>query len=65
MTGAELVDVRQAARELDLEVRTVQRRIADGTIAAEKFGTHPTAPYMITRAELERVKAAAASAAAS
>lgn len=56
MTGVELLDVRQAAAELGMRVRTVQRRIAAGTIKAERLGTHTTAPYVISRTELDRVK---------
>lgn len=58
----QLLTVGQAAKELCLSPRTVQHRIAAGRIAAEKFGDGKTSAYIITRDEIERVKAEAASA---
>lgn len=52
-----LYSVAQAARELHLSVRAVQHRISKGQIKAEKIGEGRTSAYVITRAEIERVKA--------
>lgn len=54
----EYVDVQTAAAELGLTVRAVQHRIKVGTLDARKLGAGRTSPYMIPRAELDRLKAA-------
>jgi hypothetical protein len=58
-TEADLLSVNQVAAELSLSPRAVQHRIKAGRIAAIKMGPG-TAGYVITRAEVERVKAEAA-----
>lgn len=55
----ELLSVEQAAKELSITARAVRHRIAAGTLAATKLGPG-TAAYVITRTEVERVKAEAA-----
>lgn len=45
----------EAAQELRMSRRTVLHHIRAGTIAATKLGPG-TAQYVITRAEIERVK---------
>ena len=67
MTTHDFVTVGQAAKELNLSVRAVQHRIKQGHIAATKLGDARTSAYIISRDELDRVKAdtAGASAAAS
>lgn len=57
----ELLSVEDAARELHITSRAVRHRITAGTLAAQKLGKG-TSPYVITRAEVERVKAAEAAA---
>lgn len=60
-TAAEFFSVTQAARELHLTPRAIRHRIAVGTLAATKLGPG-TASYVITRAEIDRVKAEQAAA---
>lgn len=60
MTPNDLMTVAQAAEELSLSVRAVQHRITTGTLAATKLGSGRTSAYVITRAEVERVKASEA-----
>lgn len=57
MTTSSLLNVAQAARELNISVRAVQHRIKVGTLAAEKLGEGRTSAYVITRDEVDRVKA--------
>ena len=57
---SDLLTVAQAAEELNLSRRAVAHRIKVGTLAAEKIGEGRTCAYVITRAEIERVKAGAA-----
>lgn len=52
-----VLSVAQTARELNLTERAVRHRIKAGTLAATKLGPG-TASYVITRDEVERVKAA-------
>lgn len=52
----DLLSVTQAAAELSLGVRAVQHRIKSGSIVATKIGDGKTSAYVITRAEIERVK---------
>ena len=54
--GEDFLSVTQAASELDLTPRAIRHRISVGTLAAVKLGPG-TASYVITRAEIERVKA--------
>lgn len=54
----ELLELREVAAELGISVRAVQYRIERGQLAAQRFGSGRTAPFYVTRAELERVKAA-------
>ena len=56
----DLLSVSQAAEELGKPNRTLHYWIATGKIAATKIGDGKTSAYVITRAEIERVKAAAA-----
>lgn len=62
MTDSELLAVAQAADELHLSVRAVQHRIKNGQIHATKLGTGRTSAYVISRAEVNRVKAEQAAA---
>lgn len=57
-TGAEFLSVVQAAAELHITPRAVRHRILVGSLAATKLGPG-TASYVITRAEVARVKAEA------
>lgn len=52
-----LLNVRQAAKALNLTSRAVRHRIAAGTLKASKIGDGRTSAYVITREEIERVKA--------
>ena len=52
----ELLGVAQVGRELNISPRAVLHRIHAGKILATKTGPG-TAGYVITRAEVERVKA--------
>lgn len=56
----DLLSVGQVAELLGKPARTVHHWIATGRIAATKLGEGRTNAYVITRAEVERVKAAAA-----
>lgn len=56
-TEVDLLGVDDAARELHITPRAVRHRITAGTLAATKLGKG-TAAYAITRAEIERAKAA-------
>lgn len=56
----DLLGVVQVAAELNISVRAVQHRITSGTLTATKLGDGRTSAYVITRAEVERVKAGAA-----
>lgn len=55
----EVLSVAQVAEELHLSVRAVRHRIQVGTLAATKLGPG-TSSYVITRAEVDRVKAESA-----
>lgn len=57
MMTNDLLTVQQAADELNLSVRAVQHRITSGSLAAQKLGAGKTSAYVITRDEIERVKA--------
>lgn len=57
---SDLLTVAQAAEELNLSRRAVAHRITTGTLAATKLGDGKTSAYVITRAEIERVRAGAA-----
>lgn len=57
MTTDDILTVTQAAAELSLSVRAVQHRITNGTITAQKLGAGKTSAYVITRAEVDRIKA--------
>ena len=59
MSELDLLSVAQAARELHITERAVRHRIKAGTLVATKLGPG-TASYVITRTEIERVKAEAA-----
>jgi hypothetical protein len=54
--AAEVLSTTQTAEELGLSHRAVLHRIKAGTIAATKLGPG-TASYVITRTEVDRVKA--------
>lgn len=56
----ELLSVTQAAKELSLAPRTLHHWIATGKIAATKVGDGRTSAYVLTRDEVDRVKADAA-----
>lgn len=56
MTAEDFATVVEAARELNLSPRAVLHRITTGAITATKVGSGRTNPYVITRAELDRVK---------
>lgn len=58
-TERTLISVNEAAEILNISPRAVRHRILAGTLAATKLGP-ATASYVITRAEVERVKAGAA-----
>lgn len=58
-TPSDILSVTQVAAELNITERAVRHRIKAGTLAATKLGPG-TAAYVVTRAEVERVKAAAA-----
>lgn len=53
----DLLTVAQVARELNLSVRAVQHRITAGAIEATKLGEGRTSAYVVTRAEVERIRA--------
>ena len=55
----DLLSVGQVAEELNMAPRTVHHWITNGKIAATKLGAG-TAQYVITRAEVERLKGEAA-----
>lgn len=55
-TTDELLSVAAAARELNITSRAVRHRIEAGTLIAVKLGPG-TSAYVITRTEIERVKA--------
>ena len=55
-TTPDLLTVRQAAHELGLSPRSVLHRITTGTIGATKIGDGRTSAYIVTRAEVERVR---------
>lgn len=56
----DLLSVTQVAEELGKPPRTVHHMIATGRLTATKIGDGRTSAYVITRAEVERVKAEAA-----
>lgn len=56
-TTPDLLTVTQAAKELALAPRTLHHQIATGKVTATKVGDGLTSAYVITRAEVERVKA--------
>lgn len=57
MRTDDLLSVVQAASELGMPPRTLHYQIGTGKIAATKVGDGLTSSYVITRAEVERVKA--------
>lgn len=56
MTTNDFLTVAQAAALLNLSPRAVQHRIQTGAITAQKLGEGRTSAYVITRAEVERVR---------
>jgi hypothetical protein len=54
----DFLSVEQAAAELCITPRAVRHRIKSGKLSATKLGPG-TASYVITRAEIERIKDAA------
>ena len=56
-TPSQLVTVAVAAQEWHVDRRTALRWIASGRVAAEKIGEGQTNAYVLTRAEVDRVKA--------
>lgn len=57
---ADLLTVAQVATELRLSRRAIVHRITSGALAATKVGDGKTSAYVITRAEVERIKTEAA-----
>lgn len=57
MRTPELLSVAQVAEELGIPPRTLQWRIKAGKVAATKVGDGATNSYVITREEVDRVKA--------
>ena len=57
-TTPQLVTVAAAAEEWGIDRRTALRWIAAGKVAAEKIAGGKTNAYVLTRAEVERVKRA-------
>lgn len=60
MTTLDFMTVAQAAEALHLSVRAVQHRIKNDQIAATKIGAGRTSAYVISTAEVERVRRAEA-----
>jgi excisionase family DNA binding protein len=58
-TRPEWLTVVQAAKVLNLSPRAVLHRITSGKISASKLGEGRTSAYIITAAEVERVKSVA------
>lgn len=56
----DFLSVAQAAAELHITERAVRHRIKAGTLPAQKLGNGRTSAYVITRAEIERIKNASA-----
>lgn len=54
--GPDLLSVQQVATELNITPRAVRHRIEAGTLIATKLGPG-TSAYVITRAEVDKVKA--------
>ena len=57
-TAPQIVTVAVAAEEWGVDRRTALRWIAAGKVAAEKIADGKTNAYVLTRAEVERVKRA-------
>ena len=55
-TSPQIVTVAVAAEEWGIDRRTALRWIAAGKVAAEKIAGGKTNAYVLTRAEVERVK---------
>ena len=55
-TAPQIVTVAVAAEEWGVDRRTALRWIAAGKVAAEKIADGKTNAYVLTRAEVERVK---------
>ena len=58
----QIVTVAVAAEEWGIDRRTALRWIATGKVAAEKIADGKTNAYVLTRAEVDRVKAEVAAA---
>ena len=56
-TADQLLSVVQAASELGMPPRTLHYQISTGKIAATKVGDGLTSAYVITRGEVDRIKA--------
>lgn len=56
-TPSQIVTVAVAAEEWHVDRRTAIRWIASGKVAAEKIGEGQTSAYVLTREEVDRVKA--------
>lgn len=56
-TPSQIVTVAVAAEEWHVDRRTALRWIASGKVAAEKIGEGQTSAYVLTREEVDRVKA--------
>lgn len=61
----DLLSVNQAAAELGMRPRTLHQWITAGKVAATKLGDGRTSAYVITRAEVDTLKAEAAAKTAS
>ena len=60
-TPSQIVTVAVAAEEWRVDRRTALRWIASGKVAAEKIADGKTNAYVLTRAEVDRIKAEVAS----
>ena len=61
-TPSQIVTVAVAAEEWGIDRRTALRWIATGKVAAEKIAGGKTNAYVLTREEVDRVKAEVAAA---
>lgn len=52
-----MITTRQAAQRLHVTERQVLRYVHAGLLTAQQLGDHPTAPWVITAASLERLLA--------
>ena len=62
MRTSDLLTVTEAAAEIGIPTRTLHYWITSGKVEAQRIGSGKTNPYVLSRAEVERLKTEAGAA---